>query len=152
MRVIVQRSRSSNVTIDGTQVGQIDYGLVLLVGFTKGDSIKEIEYLAKKIMNLRIFDDDNGVMNRSLLDVGGSILSISQFTLYANTAKGNRPSYVDALGSTEASPLYDLFNEKLREYGIAVKTGIFGADMVVNINNDGPVTILLESGDSNAKE
>jgi len=152
MKVVVQRSKNSCVSIEGKVVGQIDSGLVLLVGFTNGDGIKEIEYLAKKIVNLRIFDDENGVMNKSLIDVGGSILSISQFTLYANTIKGNRPSYIEALGSNEAEPLYNLFNEKLREYGINVETGKFGADMLVNINNDGPVTILLESGDNCAKE
>ena len=145
MKVIVQRSLSSSVSVDKKVVGSIDRGLVLLVGFTKGDSLKDIDYLAKKVVNLRIFDDDNGVMNKSLLDVGGSILSISQFTLYANTIKGNRPSYIEALGGEEAEPLYNLFNEKLREYNVNVETGIFGADMLVNINNDGPITIILES-------
>lgn len=145
MRVIVQRSLCSSVSVDEKIVGKIDFGLVLLVGFTSGDSLKDIEYLAKKIVNLRIFDDDNGVMNKSLLDVRGSILSISQFTLYANTVKGNRPSYIEALGAAEAEPLYNLFNEKLQEYNIKVETGVFGAEMLVNINNDGPITILLES-------
>lgn len=145
MRVVVQRSLNSSVSIDKKTVGSIDSGLVLLVGFTKGDSVKDIDYLAKKIVNLRIFDDENGVMNKCLLDVGGSILSISQFTLYANTIKGNRPSYIEALGGAEAEPLYNLFNEKLREYNINVETGVFGADMLVNINNDGPITIILES-------
>lgn len=145
MKVVVQRSLNSNVKVNGNIVGSIDSGLVLLVGFTNGDSEKEIDYLAKKVVNLRIFDDENGVMNKSLLDVGGSILSISQFTLYANTVKGNRPSYVEALTSSEAEPLYNLFNEKLREYNIKVETGVFGAEMLVNINNDGPITIVLES-------
>ena len=144
MRVLVQRSLNSKVTVSGKVTGQIDKGLVLLVGFTEGDSEKEIDYLVNKTLNLRIFDDENGVMNKSLLDVGGSILSISQFTLYAETNKGKRPSYVKALGSEEASKLYDLFNEKLREH-VRVEKGIFGADMLVSIQNDGPITILLES-------
>ena len=145
MKVLVQRSLESSVSVDGNVVGKIDKGLVLLVGFTEGDSIKEIEYLAKHVVNLRIFDDKNSVMNKSILDVGGSILSISQFTLYADTKKGNRPSYINALGGDKAKPLYDLFNEELKKYNINVETGIFGADMKVNILNDGPVTIMLES-------
>ena len=144
MRVLVQRSLNSKVTVSGKVTGEIDKGLVLLVGFTEGDSEKEIDYLVNKTLNLRIFDDENGVMNKSLLDTGGSILSISQFTLYAETNKGKRPSYVKALGSEEASKLYDLFNEKLREH-VRVEKGIFGADMLVSIQNDGPITILLES-------
>ena len=144
MRVLVQRSINTKVTVSGKVTGEIDKGLVLLVGFTEGDSEKEIDYLVNKTLNLRIFDDENGVMNKSLLDVGGSILSISQFTLYAETNKGKRPSYVKALGSEEASKLYDLFNEKLREH-VRVEKGIFGADMLVSIQNDGPITILLES-------
>lgn len=144
MRVLVQRSLNSKVTVSGKVTGEIDKGLVLLVGFTEGDSEKEIDYLVNKTLNLRIFDDENGVMNKSLLDVGGNILSISQFTLYAETNKGKRPSYVKALGSEESSKLYDLFNEKLREH-VRVETGIFGADMLVSIQNDGPITILLES-------
>ena len=143
MRVLVQRSGNSSVKVDNKTTGSIDKGLVLLVGFTEGDSIDKIEYLARKVVNLRIFDDNDGVMNKSILDVGGSILSISQFTLYADTSKGNRPSYVKALGGDEATKLYDLFNEELRKY-ISVETGIFGADMNVSINNIGPVTILLE--------
>lgn len=145
MRIVVQRSLNSSVSVDEKIVGSIISGLVLLVGFTYGDSEKDIDYLVNKIVNLRIFDDENGIMNKSILDVGGSILSISQFTLYANTIKGNRPSYIDALNSTEAEPLYNLFNKKLRDHNISVETGIFGADMIVNINNDGPITILLES-------
>ena len=143
MRVLVQRSLGSSVSVSGSVTGKIDRGLVLLVGFTYGDTFKEIDYLVNKVINLRIFEDDNGVMNKSLLDVSGDILSISQFTLYADSKKGNRPSYIKALKSEEASELYDLFNEKLSEY-VKVETGIFGADMKVNICNDGPVTILLE--------
>lgn len=143
MRVVVQRSLESSVTVDSKIVGEINSGLVLLVGFTPGDTEKEIDYMVKKVLNLRIFDDENGVMNKSVLDVGGEILSISQFTLYGNAEKGNRPSYIDAMKGEEATILYDLFNKKLREH-IKVETGIFGADMLVKINNNGPVTILLE--------
>ena len=121
MRVLVQRSNQANVIVDEKVVGKIDSGLVLLVGFT----------------------DENGVMNKSILDYGGSVLSISQFTLYADTKKGNRPSYIAALRGEESSKLYDLFNEELRKY-VDVQTGIFGADMLVNISNVGPTTILLE--------
>ena len=144
MRVLVQRSLKSSVSVDNQVVGSIDKGFVLLVGFTEGDDSSKIDYLVNKILNLRIFDDENGVMNKSILDVGGSILSISQFTLYADTKKGNRPSYVNALGGDKAILLYDEFNKKLKEH-IHVETGVFGADMCVNITNDGPVTILLES-------
>lgn len=145
MRVIVQRSLNSSVTVNNKVVGKIDNGLVVLVGFTYGDNEDKIDYIVNKLINLRIFDDEFGVMNKSLLDVGGSILSISQFTLYADTRKGRRPSYVKALKSEDAIPLYDLFNKKLREQNINVETGIFGAEMLVNINNDGPITIMLES-------
>ena len=144
MRIIVQRSLNSSVCVNEEVVGKIDSGLVLLVGFTDNDTESDIDYLVSKVVNLRIFDDENGVMNKSILDYGGSILSISQFTLYANTKKGNRPSYVEALSSDKAKPLYDLFNQKLRKY-CKVEEGIFGADMKVSIQNDGPITILLES-------
>ena len=146
MRILVQRSLESSVTVDNNIVGSIDKGFVLLVGFTYGDDCSKIDYLINKVLNLRIFDDENGVMNKSILDVGGSILSISQFTLYADTKKGNRPSYINALGGEEATKLYDEFNRKLSQH-IKVETGIFGADMKVSITNDGPVTILLESRD-----
>lgn len=150
MRVLVQRSLESSVLVDNKIVGRIDNGLVLLVGFTYGDSKKEIDYMVDKVINLRIFDDENGVMNKSLMDVEGSILSISQFTLYGNAKKGRRPSYVDALGGEDASKLYDEFNNELLKHNIKVETGIFGADMVVNITNDGPVTLLLtKDGDKN---
>ena len=144
MRVLVQRSLNSWVSVNGQIINSISHGLVLLVGFTQEDTIKEIEALVKKVIHLRIFNDESGIMNKSILEVGGEILSISQFTLYANTKKGNRPSYIAALNGREASKLYDLFNQELNKY-IKTKTGIFGADMQVNITNDGPVTILLES-------
>ena len=146
MRVIVQRSLESYVSVNNQVVGKIKKGLVALVGFTQGDTEKEIDYLVDKITHLRIFDDDDGVMNRSLFDVGGDILSISQFTLYADASKGRRPSYVSALSGDKAVLLYDLWNQKLVQSGIHVEKGIFGANMEVHIVNDGPVTILLEKG------
>lgn len=144
MKVIVQRVDNSKVEVDGKITGQIEKGFMLLVGFTKTDTVNEIDWMVKKISNLRIFDDENGVMNLSIKDVNGSILSVSQFTLYGDAKKGNRPSYINALGGEEATKLYDLFNEKLREENLKVETGIFGADMKVSLVNDGPVTIILE--------
>ena len=143
MKVVVQRCINASVTVDDKVVGCIDKGLVLLVGFTDGDSIDEINYMVDKVVNLRIFDDENGVMNKSLIDIGGSILSVSQFTLYADARKGRRPSYVKALGGEDAVVLYKLFNDNLRKHTV-VETGIFGADMKVSLINGGPVTILLE--------
>lgn len=143
MRVLVQRSKNSSVCVDGSIVGKIDFGVVLFVSFTHNDTKEVVDKMVQKVINLRIFDDQNGVMNMSLLDVKGSALSISQFTLYADTKKGNRPSYKNSLGSSEASKLYDYFNEELKKY-VKVETGIFQAYMEVNITNDGPVTILLE--------
>lgn len=151
MRILVQRSLKSSVSVDVKTIGKIDRGLVLLVGFTYGDSEKEIDYLINKVLHLRIFDDENGVMNKSILDVGGSILSVSQFTLYADTKKGNRPSYVKALDSINAVKLYKIFNERLSKY-VKVETGEFGAEMKVNITNDGPITILLEKGCADDKK
>ena len=143
MKVLVQRSGKSSVSVSSKVVGKIDSGLVLFVGFTEGDDISNINYLVKKVLNLRIFPDENGVMNKSILDYGGSILSISQFTLYADTKKGNRPSYINALSGEYSSKLYDEFNKVLSE-SIHVETGIFGADMEVDITNIGPTTIILE--------
>ena len=144
MKVLIQRVLSSSVTVEDKIVGQIDKGLLIFVGFTEGDSEKEINYMVDKIINLRIFDDENGVMNKSLLDVKGSILSISQFTLYADASKGRRPSYIKALGGDSASVLYNKFNQKLKDTNIPIEEGIFGADMKVNLINDGPITIMLE--------
>ncbi len=151
MRVLVQRSLESSVSVNAKIVGHIDKGLVLFVGFTHNDTIEDIKYLVRKILNLRIFDDTNGVMNKSVIDTCGSILSVSQFTLYASTKKGNRPSYIEALNGNEAIKLYDLFNQELRKNNINVETGIFGSDMKVSITNDGPITILLESRNKNEK-
>lgn len=144
MKVVVQRSKKASCTVNNKIVGSIENGLVLLVGFTQGDNIDNIKYLVKKIINLRIFNDENNIMNKSILDNKDyQILSISQFTLYADTKKGNRPSYISALNSIEASVLYDKFNEELKKY-LPVETGIFGADMQINLINDGPITIILE--------
>lgn len=143
MRVIVQRVKEASVSIDNKIVGKIGYGFMLLVGFTEGDNETNIDAMVKKIINLRIMDDENGVMNKSILDTGGEILSISQFTLYADTTKGNRPSYIKALRGEESTKLYDKFNEELSKY-IHVEKGVFGANMQVSLINDGPTTIMLE--------
>ena len=144
MRIIVQRCTNASVTVDNKIVGQIDKGLLLLVGFTHDDTSSNIDYMIDKVLNLRIFDDENGVMNKSLLDVSGSILSVSQFTLYADASKGRRPSYINALSGDLAIKLYDEFNTKIKNKGIHLETGIFGADMKVALTNDGPTTIILE--------
>ena len=144
MRVLIQRCKNGFCDVDGKRVGSIDKGLVLLVGFTDGDSKETIDWMVNKICNLRIFPDKDGVMNLSILDVEEKVLSISQFTLYADTKKGNRPSYIKALKSEYSSKLYDEFNKKLSEY-INVKTGVFGAEMEVSLINDGPITIIIDS-------
>ncbi len=143
MRVVVQRVKESTVKVDNKIVGQISNGLMLLVGFTDTDTEETLNKMVSKIVKLRIFPDENGVMNKSVLDISGSILSVSQFTLYADTKKGNRPSYIKALNGEKATVLYDKFNEKLRSY-LPVETGLFGADMEVSLTNMGPTTILLE--------
>jgi len=144
MRVLVQRCKYAKVSVEKKIVGQVNYGIVALVSFTDGDNESNINYMVDKVLNLRIFDDCDGVMNKSLLDIDGSILSISQFTLYADTLKGRRPSYVKALRGEEAIKLYDEFNRKVKEKGVHIETGVFGADMQVELVNDGPVTIMLE--------
>lgn len=143
MKVVVQRSKKSSVSVDGKLISSIDKGLVLLVGFTEGDTEEKIVNMARKIANLRIFDDDAGIMNKSIMDVGGSILSISQFTLYGDATKGNRPSYIKAMKGDKAIVLYEKFNAELNKY-VETLSGVFGADMEVLITNSGPVTILLE--------
>ncbi|MCI8568315.1 MAG: D-tyrosyl-tRNA(Tyr) deacylase [Bacilli bacterium] len=144
MRVIVQRVLEASVQVAGETVGKIDKGFMLLVGFTDKDNNDTIKKMVDKILKLRVFDDENGVMNKSILDIPDTkILSVSQFTLYADTTKGNRPSYIKALRGEEAIKLYDYFNQVLSNY-ITVQTGIFGADMKVHLVNDGPITITLE--------
>lgn len=143
MRAVVQRAQNAQVVVDDCVVGNILFGLVILVGFTEGDGLEQIKKMVHKVLNLRIFPDDNGVMNRSVLDVEGKILSVSQFTLYADTKKGNRPSYIKALNGEEAKKLYDLWNVELAKE-ISVETGVFGTDMNVTLTNVGPTTIWLE--------
>lgn len=143
MKVIVQRVKEASVKVENKIVGKIGYGYMLLVSFTEGDNLDVINYMVKKIVNLRIMDDENKVMNKSILDIDGSILSVSQFTLYADTKKGNRPSYIKALNGLDAIKLYDLFNQELSKY-VLVETGKFGAEMEVSLINDGPITIILE--------
>ncbi len=144
MKVVIQRSKYSNVKINGQIYNEIPKGLVVFSCFTEGDTLDDISYIVKKITNLRIFDDEKGIMNKSILDKGGMILSISQFTLYADTKKGNRPSYIKALNGEEAQKLYTLFNEELNKI-VPTVSGIFGADMEINIQNDGPITIIIDS-------
>ena len=148
MKVLVQRSKESYVLVDGKDVGHIDKGIVALVGFTEGDDIEVIKYCVNKLIHLRIFDDEDGVMNKSILDVGGKVLSISQFTLYGDTKKGNRPSYVKSLNKDEAAILYDKFNEELEKY-LPIETGVFHAEMEVHIINDGPITIEIRKENKN---
>lgn len=146
MKVVVQRCLRAEVRIDGQTVGKIGRGFLLLVGITDGDTTKEADLLAKKVGQMRIFEDAEGKINLGLKEIDGAILSISQFTLYADCKKGNHPSFIRAARPETAEPLYDYFNAKLRtEYGLQVETGRFGADMKVDFINDGPVTILLDS-------
>ena len=145
MRLVIQKVSQSNVKVDGKIGGAIDKGYMVLVGITNGDDELLVEKMVDKLVNLRIFEDENDKLNLSLLDVGGSVLSISQFTLYANCKKGRRPSFIDAAKPDISSPLYDFFNKKLEEKGINVERGVFGAMMEVSLINDGPVTIILDS-------
>lgn len=145
MRVLVQRSGNSSVSVNNEIVGSIKKGFVLFVGFTHDDNIDDIDYCVKKIQKLRIFEDENNNMNLDINSVNGEILSISQFTLYGDVTKGNRPSFIEAMEYEKAYEMYQLFNQKLEENGIKVEKGIFGADMKVQIYNDGPITILIES-------
>ncbi len=144
MRCVIQKVNKSSVTVDGVVVSKIGRGLNVLVGFTETDTIEDIKYCVRKITNLRVFEDENDVMNRSVIDENGEILSISQFTLYGDTRKGNRPSYIRALGGDQAKPMYEKFNELLNEV-VPTKAGIFGADMKVEIVNDGPTTIIIDT-------
>lgn len=145
MRAVVQRVSKASVTIDQQEVGKIDQGLVILLGIHEKDTQDDVDYLVKKIAQMRIFEDEQGKMNRSVEDVEGQILSVSQFTLFADTKKGNRPSFISAARPETATPLYEAFNEGIRNRGITVATGQFGADMAVSLINDGPVTIIIDS-------
>lgn len=144
MRVVLQRVNHAAVRIDGETVGQIQKGYLLLVGLAPEDTDEQLDWMVHKIVNLRVFEDENGKLNRALADVNGEILSISQFTLYADVKHGNRPGFSKAAKPEIAAPLYDRFNEKLRAAGVHVETGRFGADMKVELENDGPVTIIYE--------
>ncbi len=144
MRAVVQRVSRGSVSVGGEVVGAIKQGVVVLVGITHGDTEEQAEWLARKITGLRIFEDDAGKLNAGLLDVDGAALVISQFTLYADTRKGRRPSFTDAARPEVAEPLVEHFSQTLRDHGVPVETGVFGAHMLVEIHNDGPVTILLE--------
>jgi D-tyrosyl-tRNA(Tyr) deacylase len=145
MRVIIQRVSEACVKVDGNIVGKINEGLALLVGFTHDDTSDDLNYMVKKIKYIRLFDDENGIMNIDICNSGGSILSISQFTLYADASKGRRPSYDRAMKYDQANILYHKFNDLLREDGLTVEEGIFGGDMKVSLINDGPVTIIIDS-------
>ena len=145
MRAVVQRVTEASVTVEGERVGAIDAGLMVLIGVKKEDTDKDLKYIVEKVQNLRVFDDENGVMNRSVLDAGGSILAVSQFTLYGDARGGRRPSYFTAAGPEEAKAFYERAVAAWRENGIHVETGRFRTEMKVSLVNDGPVTILLDS-------
>ena len=145
MRVVLQRVAHASVTVEEKVIGKIQRGFLLLVGVTHDDAMEDMEYLVRKIVQMRIFEDEEGKLNRSIQDIGGEILSVSQFTLYADTKKGNRPSFSKAAPGDIAIEMFEQFNGLLRDTGIPVETGQFGADMKVELLNDGPVTILLDS-------
>ncbi len=149
MRALLQRVTYGSVSIDGEVVGEIGPGVVILLGIRQGDTEEDVAYLAQKCVNLRMFADENGNLNRSLLETGGEALIISQFTLYGDTRKGRRPSFTEAARPEVSEPLYDQFVEAVRRYGVRVATGRFGAMMLVKIHNDGPVTLLVESKPKN---
>ncbi|MBD8026801.1 D-tyrosyl-tRNA(Tyr) deacylase [Ureibacillus sp. Re31] len=145
MRVVIQRSKQASVTVEGKVTGAINSGYVLLVGLTHHDTIEDVRYVAKKVAELRLWEDEEGKMNRSIVEHGGDILSVSQFTLYGDTRKGRRPSFIEAARPEVALPLWESFNEELKTFGLHVETGIFGAMMDVALINDGPVTVIVES-------
>ena len=144
MKVVVQKVLNASVVVNKEEVGKINSGLLIFVGFTHNDNISNIKYIVNKIVNLRIFEDNNNVMNLSAKELNKELLVVSQFTLYADTSKGNRPSYINSLKHEEASVLYDLFVEELKKSNLRVETGIFRSDMKVNLINDGPTTIIIE--------
>lgn len=145
MRVVLQRVKQASVTVDGEVVGKINKGVMLLVGITHDDTLEDVAYLADKVVNLRIFEDESEKMNDSLLDVGGQVLSVSQFTLYGDCRKGRRPNFMAAAKPDVANELYEAFNQQLRDKGVIVETGMFGEMMDVSLINDGPVTLIVES-------
>ncbi|MBO0480855.1 D-aminoacyl-tRNA deacylase [Candidatus Enterococcus courvalinii] len=145
MRAVIQRVSRAAVTINGQEIGKINQGLLILLGIHETDTQNDVDYLVKKIAQMRIFEDEQGKMNTSIEDIGGQILSISQFTLFADTKKGNRPSFIAAARPETAIPLYEAFNTGLKQRGIPVSTGKFGEDMDVSLVNDGPVTIVIDS-------
>ena len=146
MRVVIQRVKNASVSVEGKQISSIEKGFLILVGIEDVDTKEDVEWLTQKIVNLLVFDDENGIMNKSVVDVDGEILVVSQFTLFASTKKGNRPSYIRASKPDFAVPMYQQFCKKLTQlFGKEIKTGIFGADMKVSLVNDGPVTIILDS-------
>ncbi len=147
MRVVIQRAKYASCTVSNKITGKIDKGFMILVGFKEGDTLEDMDKVLKKVIGLRIFEDENGKMNKNLHDVNGSILAISQFTLYADCRHGNRPGFTDAMRYDNASKYYDLFCDKLIDAGIHTERGIFGADMKIELLNDGPVTILIDSED-----
>lgn len=144
MKVVVQKVLNASVVVNKEEVGKINSGLLIFVGFTHNDNIYNIKYIVNKIVNLRVFEDSNNVMNLSALELNKELLVVSQFTLYADTSKGNRPSYINSLKHEEANVLYDLFVEELKKSNLKVETGIFRSDMKVNLINDGPTTIIIE--------
>ncbi|MBO0440870.1 D-aminoacyl-tRNA deacylase [Candidatus Enterococcus ikei] len=147
MRAVIQRVSQAEVVIDQKSVGKIEQGFMILLGIHEADTTEDVAYLVRKISKLRVFEDDGGKMNLSIQEIQGSILSVSQFTLYADTKKGNRPSFIEAARPEAAIPLYEAFNQQLKELDIPVETGEFGADMAVSLINDGPVTIIIDTKD-----
>lgn len=147
MKLVIQRVKNSNVLIDNKDTKNINNGLMLLVGFTYNDTIEDIKYITNKVVNMRIFEDENNKLNLSVKDINGELLIVSQFTLYANASKGNRPSFNEVLKYDEAKILYNEFIEEIKKTGLTVKTGKFGSKMVVTIVNDGPITIIIDSKD-----
>lgn len=152
MRVVVQRVSHASCTVDGKITGKINKGFMCLVGFSKNDSLADLDLCVKKTIGLRVFEDENGKMNKGLLDISGSILAISQFTLYADSRRGNRPSFTDAMSFDEAEKFYDIFCQRLEASNVCVERGIFGADMKIELLNDGPVTIILDSEELKRKD
>lgn len=147
MRLVIQRCTNASCTVDGNVVGKIDKGFMILVGFKESDTLDDIKLLVKKTVGLRVFSDDAGKMNKSIKDVNGSILAISQFTLYGSCKNGNRPSFTEAMNYIKANEYYQIYCDMIKENNIIVEQGVFGADMAINLTNDGPVTIIIDSNE-----